>query len=243
MTYREFPHSLSSMAREQERPRLIGSARTAGRSASGIMHAGRVDGGGLWTYGFSGVPLNTADHFNAWEALGAYLAEGATPIVVPFCNKRYFPAPIVDGSPVYNIGPIPHGDGTLFDDGTAYAQHVVIATVRDAAAMRATTLVLRMTYSGVLRGWHPFTIDHEPGEPEGGPRLYGITQILEVDGADYTVKIEPPLRADVAAGDEVDFDRPRCVMQLAGAMPVVMDLGRFARPSVTFVESFLPEPS
>lgn len=221
------------------RPRLVGSARAAGRSASGVIHGGRVDGGGLWTYGFDGVNLKTVDHVNAWEALGAYLAEGATPIVVPFCNKRYFPAPIVDGQPVYSYGDIPHDDETLFDDDTGYDQNVVVATVLNAAALRATTLVLRMTYAGELRGWHPFTIVHT----EIGPRLYGITSISDVDGTDHTVTIEPPLREAVDGGETADFDWPRCVMQLNGAMPVSMNMGRFASPAVSFVESFLPEPS
>jgi hypothetical protein len=238
MPYLEFPSSLGGQWQGNDRPRLIGVSRTPGRTLSGVMPAGRTDGGGLWSHGFQ-VILKTPDNVRAWDSLAEYLAEGATPIVLPVWNRKFAPFPLDDaGQPIESYGSIPHDDDTLFSDGSGYSQNVIVASVGVAAALRATTIFLDMTFSGELRGSELFTILH----PTIGPRMYRVISVSAIDGTRNTVRIDPPLREDVAAGTEVDFDRPRFVAQLNGTMPLALELEMIGRPSVSFIESFLPEP-
>lgn len=60
-----------------------------------------------------------------------------------------------------------------------------------------------------------------------------------VRAADYSLKILPPLRAAQASGNLASFRdlRLRCVLKGAADGDLDLDLGRFGRPSLTFIES------
>lgn len=208
-----------------------------GQSATGAFSVARIDGGGAWVTELGGVNLKTKTHVKLWRALENLADGGVEPVVVPMCDKRHFPAPIVDGEPVYSEDPIPHDDDTFFDDGSGYAQSVVEASVTTSAALRATSLSLTPTSMGDLEGGEYFSINH----PVQGWRLYRIgTAVLS--GGVYAVTIRPPLREAVMAGTRLEFDRPRCTMRLASgdSMNLSLDSRRFANPSVSFVEYFYP---
>lgn len=57
--------------------------------------------------------------------------------------------------------------------------------------------------------------------------------------ASYSVRILPPLRSDIAAGSYLALHgfTLRCVLQDPGEGDLDLDLGRFARPSLSFSES------
>jgi len=72
-----------------------------------------------------------------------------------------------------------------------------------------------------------------------GGRLYRITRIHSQEtGETYDVSIYPPLRAAIAADDSLDFNTPecRCRLERDDSMDLNLELLRFSRPSVTFVE-------
>lgn len=228
-----FPRSLVRAA-SMERPRLVGAARTGGRSASGIVTMSRSDGGGQWAFGYHSLSLATRDHVRAFEAIKEMLGEGEVPISVPV-RDRNAPWPVVNGQPLMSYS-VPHSDGSLFDDGSGYGQEVIVIETAAPAALRATSLSLAITYSGGLRGGELFSIEHTVL----GDRLYRIVNVPEQDDESATVTIQPPLREAIASGVPVQFDWPACVMQVAEKDAYEMDANHFGRPSLSFVESFLP---
>jgi len=231
----EFPHSLLREA-VTDRPRLVGAARTGGRSASGVITMSRTDGGGLWAYGLQSIAVTTADHVLQFELITTLMAEGTRPIIVPICDKRHFPAPIVDGEPVYSLDLVPHSDGSPFSDSSLYAHKVVLAWLSVPAALRATTITIGIETMGTLRGGELFSIDHQTL----GWRFYRVVGVVSQTATTATIRIEPPLREATAANALLEFDYPRCVMQLAEPVSLQLQLRRFGRPSVSFIESFLP---
>jgi hypothetical protein len=80
-----------------------------------------------------------------------------------------------------------------------------------SAALRTTTLQVAFVDAAPLLGGEPFSILH----PVRGKRLYGIHSVGETVGGVTEITIRPPLREAIAAGTELDFDNPGCVMRLA----------------------------
>jgi hypothetical protein len=225
----QFPPSL--MRERSTRWALTGNTITPGQTSAGAFPVTRMDGGGLWVAELSNISLATADHIRAWRAIAALADGGAEPIIVPRCEKLTFPAPIIDGSPVYSWGEVPHSDGALFSDDTGYYQPVVEAEAASAGALRATSMDVTITTGGELQGGETFSIEH----PTMGHRCYVIGS---VDGD--TITFRPPLREAVSAGTALEFDQPKCLMRLASgdAMALTLDMRRFGGPSATFVEWF-----
>ena len=227
------------LLREQatDRPRLVGAARTGGRSASGVITMSRTDGGGLWAYGLQAISILTSEHVRAFEAITTLMAEGSRPIIVPICNKRYMPAPLdAEGEPIFTIPCVTHSDDTHFSDDACYAQKVVLIWLAADMPLRATTLNIVTGPIGVLRGGELFSILHQ----SLGWRFYRIVNVISQAPTSATVQIEPPLREATAANAALEFDEPRCVMQLAEPASLQLEMRKSGRPSLSFIESFLP---
>jgi hypothetical protein len=233
----EFPRTL---LREQTGSwQVVGSTVSPGQSASGVFTRARMDGGGYWRAEYGSINLRTADHVRAWRAVDVLCDSGASPIVVPMCDKRQMPAPIVNGKPLYSYGKISHSDGTLFSDGTGYYQPVVRAVAFNSAALRATTMQIQVLYGSPLRGGEIFSINH----PSQGWRCYQIGTVQTNDVGVSTVTFRPPLRDVVASGAVIEFDRPRCTMMLAdpNVLKLTMTMRRFANPDASFIEYIFPD--
>ena len=213
---------------------LLSSTISPGQTLYGAAPRIRTDGGGLWRCEYGAINLRSPDHVRTWRALDALCDGGVSPIIVPMCDKRHFPAPIVDGNPVYSIDQIPHSDDTLFSDGSGYTQSVVDASVGQDAPLRAVSLTVFFLVGGPLRGGEFFSIEHETQ----GWHLY---QVATVDD-DGVITFRPPLREAVTEGTYLEFDRPRCVMMLAdpNVMKLTLSMRRFADPDVSFIEYFYP---
>jgi hypothetical protein len=182
-------------------------------------------GGGLWVCEMSGIWLRTRDQIKTARALDALLDGGLTEIVVGGCESAFatWAAP---------TEPVPHSDGTPFDDGSFYAGASPTGTVAEDAALRATTLVLTLPDGATLTGGEALSIKHTVR----GERRYIVTRV----GEGGAVTIRPPLREAVTAGAEVDFATGACVMRLANADDFfsAIRLGRFGDLAPVFVEAF-----
>lgn len=132
-------------------------------------------------------------------------------------------------------GSIPHSDGTFFSDGTGYYQPVIDVETYGYAELRDTTIYLQLNYCGDLMGGESFSINH----PTMGWRLYEIGTVNYVDDTHVAVTFNPPLREDVPAGTQVEFDRPRCVMQLKapGSMDLTVVPWTFNSANAEFIEA------
>lgn len=201
---------------------------SGGEAINGDEDVIATDGGGRVFVEFGDPYLDDVATAKAWRAIDAWLDGGATPIIVPFCDTRHQPT----------VGSVSttHSDGTPFSDETEYTQGDAHGELAASAGLRATTLHLEnLVLPEVLLGGEWLSIDHTTMRW----RAYRIAEITayDADAGTATVKVRPPLREAVAAGAEVDFSNPRCVMRIEGGMPSPTTFG-YASGAARFVEDF-----
>ncbi|WP_257164690.1 hypothetical protein [Bradyrhizobium sp. SRS-191] len=216
---------------------LSGRTISSGQTGAGFEPMAETTVGGLWRAELGSIPVRTKPQVHAWRALEALLDSGATTIILPMCDKRYFPVPVVGGAPLYSYGTVSLDDGTLFDDGTGIEQPVVVAFLAQDAGLRATSVRLLFLQGAPLQGGEHFSIRHG----NLGDRLYRIAQVKIDPVTGYSdVTIRPPLREATPAFTPLDFDAPKCVMRIANAesMKLSLQLRKWGSPTATFVESF-----
>lgn len=200
---------------------------TGGRSATGREQRVYSDAG-FWEVAVSGIQIRNREQAAAYRALIARLRAGED-ILVPV-RDRY----------------------QAIGAGSAAA----VITLSANAALRSTQIPLTATGVDIKPGYH-FTIGDRlhlvtdvvsgPGAPPfvnqfvtGGPISSSVPFVSAVAAsASYTVKILPPLRADLSAGEPARFRDllVRCVLKDPNDGDLDLDLGRLGAPSLTFIES------
>lgn len=168
---------------------------SGGTALSGETDVVSTDGGGRVYAEFGEADLIDRDKVLAWRALITILEEGVTEMVVPFCDIRH--------QPYGGEHHVTYGDGATHSDGTLFAGGGPFGETTAPALLRATSLQFNGAFAQPLIGGEWFTIEH----PVKGPRAY---RVRTVDGD--TITFRPPLRESVAAGQELDFANPRCLM-------------------------------
>lgn len=229
-----FPRSL---LREQSGKWRRGSATIAGgQTGAGSFPVTSIDGGGVWLCDYGSINLSTPTHIKLWRAIAEAQDGGVSTVVVPMCDSRQAPRPLVNGKPVKSYGSIPFSDGALFSDGSGFYQQIIAVQSVGVAALRATTITMRLIFASPLEGGEFFSIVH----PTQGKRLYAITGVSIDDSGNSVVKFRPPLREAVSDGETIDFDDVGCTMRLQNpnAMDVELSMRRFANPDAAFVEAF-----
>lgn len=223
---------------------LTGTTISGGQTSSGIVPLTRMDGGGLWKATLANVALVTIDQVLAWRATAAYCEGGAQPIILPMCDLRHAPIPLIGGQRVFHVDDVPHSDFSPFDDNTLYQHNIqtmISASADGPLALRATSIAIHVSVGGQLKGGQYFSIDHAVL----GPRLYRIVEITFDFGAGGVCEIRPPLReALTAPSTPVNFNHPECVMRLASsdAMDLTLQMRKYGTPTVDFLEAFPPFP-
>lgn len=201
-----------------------------GTALSGEQDKISTDGGGRVFAEFAAGSL-VDRHVNlAWRAIVTQLEEGVTPMVVPFCDSRHTPYGSVVSGPG---GSVPHSDQTPFSDDTLYQADAAVASVADAAALRATTLRVNMQLAQPLIGGEWFSIQH-PGK---NWRAYRIGAILEQSDTSALLQFRTPLRGAVTPGMAVDFINPRCLMVADMRPSTRVQNGRYGEAAIRFVEA------
>jgi len=196
---------------------------SGGTSLSGADDTIATDGGGRWFAQFSEPYLDEPVIAKTWRALSAHLS-GARPIIVRLCDARHQPAG--------GFVEVPHSDGTPLSDDTLYVSGETDVRAATDAPLRATTLAVDVvSLPEDLTGGERFSIQH----PTMLDRAYEISDI-DVDAG--TITFEPPLREAVSAGTPINFEDPRCVMRIDGAMSSPTRMGFAESPGVRFVEHF-----
>lgn len=201
---------------------------SGGESLAGDEDLIATDGGGRVFVEISDPYLDDPPIALAWRALDAYSDGGARAIIVPFCDGRHQPT---------NGGvSVPHSDETTFSDESEYSQGGASGEVAADGPLRGTVMELRgLVLARDLMGGEWLSIDH----PTMRWRAYRIAEILELDSGAGTarISIRPPLREAIAAGELVEFAKPRCVMRVDGGLPSPTSMG-YASGSARFVEDF-----
>lgn len=184
------------------RPTLVPFTRSGGASLGGVERVTRTDAG-HWEITLDGVPVRGTAAARTLDTIAAHCGGRAGYVAVPawsfdtapYASGRFEAPAIVD-----------HDDGTGFSDGTGYLQSAIAVTSAGAGAIGATRLTLRSVKSADDLVGVRFSHNHA---------LYRTGRLIDLDGDDWTVAIEPPLRADIPAGSDLEFDRPTCLCRLA----------------------------
>lgn len=214
---------------------LVGQSASGGRTLSGAVPRVRIDGGGLWMATLADLQVSTPDQVRTYRALEAILDGGATPVVLSRRDLQFYPAPVdAFGVRVTSFADAPCDDGAFCDDGTGFVTGTVDATAA-AAALRATSLTVTINVGSALRGGEVFSIEHDTYSH----RMYTVASVVG-----SAVTIRPPLREAITAGTRLEFDYPKCVMQLANSseMDLPLELRTYGQTTVKFIESFPPWP-
>ncbi|MGL5936976.1 MAG: hypothetical protein ACRCZI_15300 [Cetobacterium sp.] len=200
---------------------------TSGGSALNGFSQVVASDAGVWKVNFSEVPINTQQGENRiaiWRGIGAQL-QGRLNACLIECRD-------------YGSYPLPEGfdpnfqwlfdDDTPFDDGTGFEDDVLVASVRFNAKARSSSLTINTNDITFAPGYR-FSI---------GERLYEIREVEWQNSAGGKVKIWPPLRHDISAGDACEFYKLKLRVRLATdqEMELPLDFGRWSFPSVNFVE-------
>ena len=209
--------------------RRIGNVIDGGTSLSGFSDSIETDGGGYLAADFSNGSTRTADATKEWRVLSDYTVSER--LIVMLCAERIVQP--VNGiiRPHYHR-PSAFGDVPIASPGAAYV-------VSNAAALRATSMVIRGASERALQGGELFAIQH----PNWGWRAYRIrTAAQQADGT-ILIEFRTPLREAVAAGTTLEFDAPRCQMRKAAQTDNTMTDGRLGQCAVTFREDMAPPVS
>lgn len=187
-----------------------------------------ASGAGAWRVEFDGIPLQTDERIEMWRALEVMIEGRVNPIVVPL-NQRLASVPLLSGTAT--SASVTHSDGTGFSDGTAYWQSRAASDLVSGAEMGATLVEMSAAMIGTLRPGMMFSLID---------RVYRIKSVETDDGVS-SVRFWPPLREDVAAGEQAEFRALRCKMRLAtdDAMSTPLLLGKVGVASVAFIEDTL----
>lgn len=182
---------------------------------------------GYWTAVLSGIPTGGAARVKAYRRLLGQLAGGAGIVKVPAFDREQAPWPVAG---VYTATPSDFTDGTEFSDGTGFFEPVIKVTAGADAAIGATQIAVVVASADTIVGGEYFSVHG---------RLYRIESVLSVSGGNQAWAITPAVRAAIASGARLDFDRPVCRMRLAAEGEGDLDLerGLYGFPSMTFVEA------
>jgi hypothetical protein len=210
--------------------RVLGQALSGGLSLSGEEQFSEVGGGGRVVVDFGPCDLMEREAVLMWRRMRGAADGGARAIVVPLGDRRHQPV-----NPLYT-GADTVGLDTYVADVAAWAPDQVTATVSADAALGATSISFALTSPLRLLGGEWFGALH----PAWSWRVYNIIRVTAGgagDGGGTTVFFEPPLREAVPAGQQLDFDNPRCLMRADGDLSETLSLLKFGKsPNARFVE-------
>lgn len=223
------PHEFA--AARALRWRLAGAFIRGPQSVFGEAVERRTDGGGRWEAELGDIPLLSDASQRTWEALLLGWSLGDTKLIVPRCARS------LKADYARSAARVPHSDDTPFDDDSLYVSEAEMGALAAALDLRDTEAQITLPAGAVLTAGEPFTLVGDVY----GPRLYGVSRVLDVTGQVATVSFAPPAREAYALETAVDFGAPRCTMraQLAdGAAWPTLDVARQGNVSILFRETW-----
>lgn len=219
--------------KESTRPHLGPRSMAGAAALSGAAQVTASDAG-RWFYSLRGFPVVTRAKLLCWEAIEAYLDGALNEIDVPLHDHEIQYSPIATDLDWQTLlTAVPHSDDAFFSDGSGYAIGELTDIVASAAAaLRATSMTVTVTYGPELHPGQIFELTHATR----GPRWY---KVRTYDSATGALTFRPPLREAVASGERLKFTNPKCRMRLTSddAMMLSQDTALHAFPDVSFVEA------
>lgn len=207
---------------------VVPFTRGGGRVIGGASPAYRTDLG-HWRVDLENVTLVTPAQKRAWDAISAYLGGKSGRIAVPIWAMDT--APYASGLEESDIL-VPHSDGTTFGDGTEYLQSPISIISQGVTGIGATVMSMRIIDGADDLSGTRFSYNHA---------AYKISQVLDVVGDVWTVRITPSVAAIIPDGVDLEFHRPTCLCNLVSdtGMRRGMNADRIETYSVSFIEDVL----
>ncbi len=195
-------------------------------SVSGVTQVTASDAG-IWVATFADIIIRRGSPSVLLFRAIANLLEGRLhPILVPrCCAYQPFDPDLKD-----LLRKVPHSDTSPFSDGGLYRSRAIDIRLTSNIPLRGTTANIAIIAAGQLQPGQDFSI---------GERMYRIRTVQMTGTNTATITFRPPAREAVAAGTEMEFDRPVCRMRLAsdGEMDLDVDLvAPWSYPTVNFIE-------
>lgn len=195
-------------------------------SVSGVTQVSASDAG-IWKATFADIIIRrgTASVL-AFRAISTMLEGRLHPILVPRCCA-YQP---FDPDWWRVLQKVPHSDTSPFSDGGLYRSRAIDIRLTSNIPLRGTTANIALIAAGQLQPGQDFSI---------GERMYRIRTVQMTGANTATITFRPPAREAVAAGTEMEFDRPVCRMRLATDAEMDLDLdliSPWSYPTVNFIE-------
>ncbi|WP_057465667.1 hypothetical protein [Pseudovibrio sp. POLY-S9] len=195
-------------------------------SLTGRLANGAVPGLGIWRPKLVEIPVHKSLNLEVYEGIVAQLHGRDVPVLLPFYHYGRYPKASDPSETTFSSGQTFEGGAGFFVSGTT----ALIAKKADAGTV---FVCIKKVSCGKIRPGHAFSV---------GWHLYQVRFVEEQDGAIAKVQIRPELRADVYIRDEVEFVRPVVMVTVVdgAAFNVEMQFGRYAEPSLQFIENTKP---
>ncbi|WP_024900317.1 hypothetical protein [Brucella rhizosphaerae] len=195
-------------------------------SVSGVSQVSASDAG-IWKATFADIIIKRGTaSILAFRAISTMLEGRLHPILVPRCCA-YQP---FDPDWKDLLNRVPHSDTSPFSDGGLYRSRAIDIRLTSNIPLRGTTVNIAIVAAGQLQPGQDFSV---------GERMYRIRTVQMTGENTATITFRPPAREAVAAGTDMEFDRPVCRMRLAtdGEMDLDLDLvAPWSYPTVNFIE-------
>lgn len=177
---------------------------------------------GFWRIIYRGVPVNDAAKVKAYRALKSQLSGGSATILIPIYDSVNVPWPT--GVSANAVGEF--SDGTTYSDGTGFFNPAIDVTLNGDHDLRSTLLTVTKTSVGTISGGEHFSI---------GARLHRISKV--VSATEW--QVWPPLREDLLGGRALNFETPKCRVQLVGedSGDLELERGLYGFVDMEFVEA------
>lgn len=206
----------------------IASRTLAGpASISGVSQVTASDAG-LWSIAYSNIVVHGNKMIVLWQAIAAKVEGRLNPILVSIPVKGRRPVPAeAEAAGLYNQ--VAFSDDALFDDDTGFLNTVIDVVLSAPAAARAVSASVTIAYADTLNPGQLFSI---------GERLYRLHSVDYTGAGTANISFRPPLREAVAAGDRLEFDRPKCRVKLVSDQGMDLPFGANLTvfPTVNFIE-------
>lgn len=182
-----------------------------------------VSPAGVWSIKYVDIPL-IKEKINLWRAIAAQAEGSSGVLVVPAYDYSVLSLPGETG-----LLEATHDDTTTFSDGSSYVSDATQVVALAAASAGSTAVNVVVICGGTITPGMYFSI---------GYNLYIVKKLEQLTSTGYTLHFWPMARIDIVAGTELRFSTPVCKVQLANddSMPLEIELGCHAHPSVEFVE-------
>lgn len=182
---------------------------------------------GIWKATLANIRVHGRENVLAFRAIANLLEGQANPILIPLC-RGYQPIP--EGAVEAGLyDEVPHDDESFFDDDSGYIGQVIRVLAAGHVAARAVSMPISIAYAGTIEPGQHFSI---------GERLYRVRTVTYETSSTATMTFRPPLREEVTAWTELNFDNPVCRMRLASdqEMDLMLQLRKSSSPTVNLIE-------